>query len=124
MTDPTLRSRSSHSGATAWFARNSRNVLPVAIFLAVFVAFGLIHPRGISTATLTPWANQATALAFASVGQFMAVVTRGLDLSVGPVLALTNAVGSELLSGSPAQVAFGLVVVLAVGAACGVGDRP
>lgn len=100
-------------------SRHSRAILPVAIFLAVFTAFGFIHPRGISVATMTPWANQSVALAFAAVGQFFAVVTRGLDLSVGPVLALTNAVGSEVLSGSPAQVAVGIVIVLAVGAACG-----
>jgi ribose transport system permease protein len=107
------------TGLRTWLARHARAVLPVAIFLAVFAAFGLIHPRGLSVATLTPWANQAVALAFASVGQFMAVVTRGLDLSVGPVLALSNAVGSVVLSGSPAQVALGMVIVLAVGAACG-----
>jgi ribose transport system permease protein len=58
-------------------------------------------------------------LAFASVGQLMAVITRGLDLSIGPVLALSNALGSEVLSGSPLQVAFGVVLVLAVGASCG-----
>ncbi|MFO1150842.1 MAG: ABC transporter permease [Alsobacter sp.] len=106
-------------GLRTWLARHARAILPVAIFLAVFVAFGLIHPRGLSVVTLTPWANQAVALAFASVGQFMAVVTRGLDLSVGPVLALSNAVGSVVLSGSPGQVALGMLIVLGVGAACG-----
>ncbi|HVY99060.1 MAG TPA: ABC transporter permease [Dongiaceae bacterium] len=98
---------------------NGRVAVPTIIFAVVFTAFGLIHPRGISVITMTPWADQQAALGFAAAGQFMVVVTRGLDLSVGSVLALSNAVGSVMLNGSPLEIAGGMAVVLAVGALCG-----
>lgn len=100
-------------------SRHGRLILVIAAFAIVFAAYGLINPRGLSVVTLTPWANQAVSLAFASVGQLMAVITRGLDLSIGPVLALSNAIGSEVLSGSPLQVFLGILLVLAVGTCCG-----
>lgn len=102
-----------------YVSRHGRFLLVIVIFLSVFAAYGIIHPRGISVITLTPLSNQAVALAFAAIGQLMAVITRGLDLSIGPVLALSNAIGSEVLSGSPIQVAGGIALVLAVGALCG-----
>lgn len=119
MTDTALDQPARRHPVSAYLSRNGRFVLVIAIFLLVFIAYGMIHPRGLSVVTLTPWSNQAVSLAFASVGQLMAVLTRGLDLSIGPVLALSNAIGSQVLSGSPTQVAMGILIVLGVGAGCG-----
>lgn len=97
-----------------------RLCLTIALFIASFVAFVLIHPRGLSVVSITPWANQVVPLALAAVAQFFAVVTGGLDLSVGAVITLSNTVGSFLLDGTPAQIATGAAVILAMGALCGI----
>jgi len=119
MTEIALFRPARRHAITGYASRQGRFILVVVIFLAIFAAYAMIHPRGLSVITLTPWANQAVSLAFASVGQLMAVITRGLDLSIGPVLALSNALGSQVLSGSPVEVALGILLVLAVGALCG-----
>jgi ribose transport system permease protein len=72
-----------------------------------------------SVYVLTIWANQGTLLALAAIAQFFVVLVRGIDLSVGSVIALTNVVASYVVSGSPLQVAGGIALVLMVGIACG-----
>jgi ribose transport system permease protein len=96
-----------------------RVLLPLALLASLFLTFICITPRGFSVASVTPWANQAVSLAFVAVGQFFAVVTGGLDLSVGSVLALSNALASIVVNGSPVQIVGGIALVLLVGAVCG-----
>ncbi len=93
--------------------------LLLAILFAVFIA---IHPRGMSVYVLTIWANQGTLLALAAIAQFFVVLVRGIDLSVGPVIALTNVIASYVVSGSQTQVAGGVALVLLVGIACGMAN--
>jgi len=98
---------------------------PRELFAAVFLAMALAlylgtHPSGASTYVLTIWANQATLLALVAMAQFFAVLVRGLDLSVGAIMALCNVVASHLVSGSALELAFGSATVLLVGLACGI----
>jgi ribose transport system permease protein len=91
----------------------------LAILFALFIA---IHPRGLSVYVLTIWANQGTLLALAAIAQFFVVLVRGIDLSVGPVIALTNVVASFVISGPPLHVAAGVALALVVGIACGLAN--
>jgi ribose transport system permease protein len=93
--------------------------LLLAILFALYIA---IHPRGLSVYVLTIWANQGTLLALTAIAQFFVVLVRGIDLSVGSVIALTNVVASYVVSGSPLQVAGGIALVLLVGIACGLAN--
>ncbi len=99
--------------------RHARLAISAALLAALFALYISIHPRGMSVYVLTIWSNQGALLALAALAQFFVVLVRGIDLSVGPVVALTNVVASYLLSGSPLQIALGTLAVLAVGAACG-----
>jgi ribose transport system permease protein len=99
--------------------RHSRLVVSIISLGVLFAAYLAIHPRGLSVYVLTIWSNQGALLALAALAQFFVVLVRGIDLSVGPVVALTNVVASYLLSGSGPAVAAGIVAVLAVGVACG-----
>ncbi len=96
-----------------------RLCLTIALFVASFSSFVAIHPRGLSVIAITPWANQVVPLALAAVAQFFAVVTGGLDLSVGAIITLSNAAGSYLLDGSPMQIAAGAALILGIGTFCG-----
>ena len=96
--------------------REATATLVLAILLSLYLA---THPTGANTYVVTIWANQCLILALAAIAQFFAVIVRGIDLSVGAVMALTNCVASYLVIGSGLEMAFGVVVVLGGGAACG-----
>jgi ribose transport system permease protein len=99
--------------------RNRSLTISVAALVVLFATFIAIHPRGLSTYVLTIWFNQGTLLGLAAIAQFFVVLVRGVDLSVGPIMALTNVAASYLLVGSPGWIAFGVAIVLMLGAICG-----
>lgn len=99
--------------------RNRSLAITIAALVVLFAIFIGIHPRGLSTYVLTIWFNQGTLLGLAAIAQFFVVLVRGVDLSVGPIVALTNVAASYLLIGSPGGIALGIVAVLALGAICG-----
>ncbi|MBL7650271.1 MAG: hypothetical protein JNK74_29290 [Candidatus Hydrogenedentes bacterium] len=65
-----------------------------AVLVALLVAFLNVHPRGLSPVVVNTLAHQGVALAFATMAQTLPVLTGGLDLSVGAILALANCVAS------------------------------
>lgn len=96
--------------------REAIAILVLAVLLSLYLA---THPTGPNTYVMTIWANQCLILALAAIAQFFAVIVRGIDLSVGAMMALTNCVASYLVIGSGFDMAVGIVAVLAVGVACG-----
>jgi ribose/xylose/arabinose/galactoside ABC-type transport system permease subunit len=108
---PSLKARS--------LKRHLRPIVAAIALVILFVTFLSIHPRGASTYVLTIWANQGVLLGLAAIAQFFVVLVRGVDLSVGPVIALTNVAASFLLTGSGGAIALGIIAVLAIGVLCG-----
>lgn len=102
--------------------RNRGLAITIAALAVLFATFIAIHPRGFSTYVITIWFNQGALLGLAAISQFFVVLVRGVDLSVGPTIALTNVVASYLLLGSPGAIAFGIVAVLLVGTLCGLAN--
>lgn len=102
-----------------YIRRNLRVIIPTIAFVALFVLYIATHPRGLSTYVLTIWSNQSALLVFAAFAQFFVVLVRGIDLSVGAVVALTNVTASFVLAGDGGSLVFGMTAVLLVGMACG-----
>ena len=98
---------------------NRREVVAFAVLILLLAIYLGTHPRGASTYVMTIWANQCLILGLAACAQFFAVVVRGIDLSVGAVMALTNTIASYLLDGSGGEIALGMIVVVGAGALCG-----
>jgi ribose transport system permease protein len=98
---------------------NRREVIAGIVLIVLLTIYLATHPRGPSTYVVTIWANQCLILGLAACAQFFAVVVRGIDLSVGAVIALTNCIASYLLDGSTAGITMGMFVVVAAGALCG-----
>ena len=98
---------------------NSGPLFALAVFLAMFIVFLSLHPRGLSVYVMTTAANQGFGLALVAMAQTVAVLTAGLDLSVGSVLALSNCLASAVVDGSPGETLLGVILVLLVGAGCG-----
>lgn len=100
--------------------RDNRSTLFAALVLvAIFGLYAAKHPAGFSANVVQTAANKGVLLAFVAVGQTFVVLTAGIDLSVGAVFILADCLASDLLTGSPLRIAFGLLAVLGTGAACG-----
>lgn len=98
---------------------NRREVIAALVLILFLGLYLFTHPRGLSTYVMTIWANQCLILALAAIAQFFAVVVRGIDLSVGATIALTNCLASYVLSGSSMEIGLGVILVLAVGLGAG-----
>lgn len=99
--------------------KNGRVVLAfviLAVLLAVYIdrvpQFGAREQRSV--------VNQGLALATASFGQTVVILTGGIDLSVGAIIGLTNSVASRITNDeSMDRVWLAGFACLAIGAACG-----
>jgi len=89
-----------------------------AVLIALIVVFGLITRNFLTWTTARALANQAPDALLVVVGMTLVIVTGGIDLSVGSVMALSAAVfGVVLTGGGPLPVA--VAAALATGAATG-----
>jgi ribose transport system permease protein len=102
--------------------RHRALLLSIAALAVLFSVFIFLHPRGLSVYVLTIWSNQGALLGLASIAQFFVVLVRGIDLSIGSVVALTNVAASYLVHGGPTQIVFGVIAVLMLGALCGLAN--
>jgi ribose/xylose/arabinose/galactoside ABC-type transport system permease subunit len=103
----------------SWLRQNAKEAIAALALVVLFAGYMAVHPRGFSTYVVTIWSNQGALLGLAAIAQFFVVLVKGIDLSVGSIIALTNVVASFLLNGSPTSIVLGMVAVLAVGVACG-----
>lgn len=107
------------TGFGHWARHNQGPIFAALLLAGLFTALLFLHPRGLSILVTTPAANQGLALAFAAMAQTLPVLTGGLDLSVGSVLALTNCVASHLVNGSTLEILIGIAATLLAGSAAG-----
>jgi ribose/xylose/arabinose/galactoside ABC-type transport system permease subunit len=90
----------------------------IALVLVLLLFGALIGPRFFRAANLELIARQAAIVCIAAFGMTMVIVSGGIDLSVGSVVALGTVVAALLLAAgaSPALAALGAV---GAGALCG-----
>ena len=115
--------RPRRSRATHWLGQNAGLVLVLILLAATIVLYCAIYwvQQGLLPGNfeLTSTVNNTMPLAMAAVGQTIVVLTRGLDLSVGGVVDLTNALAAIHIHDTAASMVGWTLVVLAVGAALG-----
>jgi len=88
-------------------------------FLLLMLALTLLSDRFLTAANLINILRQATINGIVSVGMTMVILTGGIDLSVGSVLALAVTVGASLMKqGQPVGVA--VLAALGLGSFLGV----
>ncbi len=107
----------SRIGAQPWDILEESGVLAGLVLVSVLFAF-LIGPQFLNPANLELMARQTSIICVAALGMTLVIVSGGIDLSVGSVIALSTVVTALLLrDGSwPVVAAAGAV---AAGAACG-----
>ncbi|WP_118180499.1 ABC transporter permease [Paraburkholderia phosphatilytica] len=102
--------------------RNGLGPLCAALVI-ICVALSFASPEFLTTSTLTNIMVQVSVVGIAAVGGTFVIITSGIDLSVGSLVALTGMVAATLMAGSTqGNVGLGiagLAVAIAVGAGVG-----
>lgn len=92
--------------------------IAVAALIALFIVFSLVTDRFFTIQNILTIALQTSTLAFMGIGVTYVIITGGIDLSIGSVVALSGVVaGLTARAGVPISIAF--LLALLAGIACG-----
>lgn len=101
--------------------RKSPIFYPLIGFIVIFVAMALANDNFLTASNLSNVLRQVSIIAIIAVGMTCAILTGGIDLSVGPVMALSGTLTAGLMvAGLPPELA--ILAGLAVGALFGAGN--
>jgi ribose transport system permease protein len=105
-----------------WPRLGQAGVGPLAALAAAYAFFALRAPGFASAANASTMARQTTVVGLCAVGMTLVIVSGGIDLSVGSVVAFTTVVVAATLragSGPGVAVLAGVGAAAASGTACG-----
>ena len=91
----------------------------LAVLGALVLLFGSLSDHFLSTRTFSTVANRIPTLAVVAAGMTLVLMVRGIDLSVGSVMALAGAVCGALVANH--HWPFGVASLVAIGAGAAVG---
>jgi ribose transport system permease protein len=97
-----------------------RNFRVSIAYLILFALLGLtisLNERFFTPPVITSTSNQSMTLAFAGMAQTTVVITGGIDLSVGPIISMSNSLASATFSESNDLPNVVMVVILVLAAA-------
>ena len=95
--------------------RLSNNWITIAIFLAVIVAIAVFVPTFFQPANLINVARQSSTVGVVAIGMTFVILSGGIDLSVGSILALSGVSMAMLINaGMVPGVAIAIALVIGV----------
>lgn len=101
-------------------ARRNAWTLGLVVFLALLLVFTKIIQPSYGVTGVQGLAISVLPLALAAVGQAIVVISGGIDLSIGAMMALTSVISATLMKDQPEAFGISVVVgVLLVGLALG-----
>ncbi len=101
-----------------FFSHYGRQLGTLAGLMAMVIVLWALTPHFLTISNLLNIAEQATIIAIIAVGMTFVIITGGIDLSVGSVLAFSGVVMASMLQhGVPLPLA--LLIGLGVGLLCG-----
>ncbi|POQ99667.1 ribose ABC transporter permease [Alkalispirochaeta sphaeroplastigenens] len=89
------------------------------IFLFLFACFSLLSGRFLRIGNVVNILEQSSLLAVVAIGITFPIITGGIDLSVGSLVALCGALAAGLVTGHAVPVPLAIAMVLALGALLG-----
>jgi ribose transport system ATP-binding protein len=93
--------------------------VPVGLLALIFVVGAIGSSIFLTSANLTSLAQQAILFALVGAGQLLVILTRGIDLSVGASVGLTNLLTTDLLMHTGASLPVALLLGIGVGVLIG-----
>ena len=107
------------TSASARLRRDPRELVLVAVTLVVLIAVGSVNHGFVAAGNIRFMILGSVVLSLLSLGQTLVICTRGIDLSVAPILGLTALVDGLLAQGSALPLAGAAVIALAIGVVLG-----
>src|SRR5690554_5293051 len=98
-------------GAIRIFRRNP--IILVMILLAL--VFAVLNAEVLTVANITNILRQSSMLGFVALGMSFVMLTRGIDLSVGSVVALSSVVVAGVSSAMPPIIGIHLALAAGLG---------
>lgn len=95
-----------------------QRLLPFLTLIALFVILSIASPNFLTSTNLSSVARQTAVINIMALGMTLIIISGGIDLSVGSILALAGLLGTRAMErkmGIPA----GMVIGILVGTACG-----
>src|SRR5687767_1442079 len=91
-----IQVNSSSPRAWRFIFRHFRVGIAYVILFALLGVTISLNDRFFTPSVITSTANQSMTLVFAGMAQTSVVITGGIDLSVGPVISMSNSLASAL----------------------------
>src|SRR5690606_30524450 len=85
-------------------SRHFRVVVAYVILIVLLSINIRLNERFFTPPVITSTFNQSMTLVFAGMAQTSVVVTGGIDLSVGPIISLSNSLASAIFADSPLAI--------------------
>ena len=103
------------------FSNFFRSVIigPLAALVIVVVVISLTTDRFLTPANLTNVSLQVSTVAIAAIGSTIVILTGGIDLSPGAVVALTSSVLAVLVQKTGLSLPAGIILALLLGVLLG-----
>jgi len=99
--------------------RYRSSLVAIVGLVLLLVYYWYQQPLILSAFGIRTLANQGTTLALAALAQLLVVLTGGVDLSVGAIVGLSNAIAATYMGTEPAGVLAVVVLTLAAGMLAG-----
>jgi inositol transport system permease protein len=129
MSTSTLAKSQSKEANRAWLSAFVRKYAIVLIIIAMFIAMALLTDAFLSPRNLLNIVRQISVVGLIAIGVTMVIITTGIDLSSGSVLALSAVIVASLAQqpdwhdakfpGLELPLVVPILAALLVGAACG-----
>jgi ribose transport system permease protein len=94
---------------------NVFDLVPVALLVVLIVTIIATNPRLATPALLETKTNAALTLILAATGQTFAILTGGIDLSVGGMISLTNSLAATQMTDDPTNIVFWVLAIALIG---------
>jgi ribose transport system permease protein len=104
---------------TTWAARNQGMLVAAGVLVLAFMVLSLNLARGLGYYELASTVASTTTLAIAAIGATIVVISRGLDLSVGAVISLSNCLIAANVADSGGSMMLWVLLGILAGAATG-----
>ncbi len=118
-TIPLTAPSSTSSPVRRFLSRHFRVVVAYVILLVLLSLNIQLNERFFTPPVITSTFNQSMTLVFAGMAQTSVVVSGGIDLSVGPIISISNSLASAIFADTALGIIGTVLLVLAVGALCG-----
>jgi ribose transport system permease protein len=97
-----------------------QRLLPFLTLVALFIVLSIVSPSFLTATNLSSVARQTAVINIMALGMTVVIISGGIDLSVGSILALAGLLGAMTMQHHP--VAAGIIAGLLIGTACGLAN--